>query len=116
MVWRFARSVLESAASGSPPQPWSGSRWGKAPGAAAHHFFDEPAKGGDTRGGFTAAEDLCAMNVPGSQVRQSAAALVFVLGRRPRIFAQSSSPDWAKGKFSANSASLRLIILKRLYG
>ncbi len=31
-------------------------------------------------------------------------------GFRPVVFAQSSSPDWAKGKFSADSASLRLLL------
>ncbi len=29
---------------------------------------------------------------------------------RPVVFAQSPSPDWAKGKFSADSASLRLLL------
>ncbi len=31
-------------------------------------------------------------------------------GFRPVVFAQSPSPDWAKGKFSADSASLRLLL------
>ena len=33
-----------------------------------------------------------------------------IIGRRPVVFAQSPSPDWAKGKFSADSASLRLLL------
>jgi hypothetical protein len=31
-------------------------------------------------------------------------------GFRPVVFAQSPSPDWAKQIFSANSASLRLLL------
>ncbi len=37
------------------------------------------------------------------------------LGRRPRVFAQSPSPDWAKVKFSANSAPLRLNTYTPMY-
>ena len=55
---------------------------GRGVGLGGHDLFDESTEGFDPGGGFAAAEDAGVVDVPGSEVREGATAVVFVLDAR----------------------------------